>query len=184
MHERLLETLRDAQRFGFFGDRPIEEAVLHARAFVDAIGVLPAGARIVDLGSGGGLPGLVVADACPQASVLLVDRREKRADFLRLAVRRLRWRHVEVMAADVERLVEAVGGGARPPFDVVTARGFGPPMTTLGCGAALIGPRGRIVISEPPADDRWDAGAVAALGLDRTRLGAVSRFDRTAPGST
>ena len=55
------------------------------------------GTRLVDLGSGGGLPGLVLADAYPERAITLVDRREKRTDFLRRAVRRLGWEHVTVM---------------------------------------------------------------------------------------
>lgn len=177
MHERLLETLRDAQRFGFFGDRPIEDAVRHAQGFVEAIGDIEPGTTIVDLGSGGGLPGLVVADHYPTARVLLVDRRAKRTDFLRRAVRRLRWEHVEVTTGDVVDLVSAVEDGAQAHFEVVTARGFGPPMVTLELARRLTGPGGRIVISEPPDDDRWEADSVASLGLRRRRIGPVSRFD-------
>ena len=109
MDHLLLETLRDAQRFGFFGARPIEEAAEHALGFVRAIGPLDAEAAIIDLGSGGGLPGLIVADAYPDALITLVDRREKRTDFLRRAVRRLGWDHVEVATTDVADLARRVG---------------------------------------------------------------------------
>lgn len=178
MDDSVIETLRDAQRFGFFGARPVEEAAEHSAGFVTAIGRLPDGARLVDLGSGGGLPGLVVAAAYPATSMLLVDRREKRTDFLRRAVRRLGWNHVEVLTADVAVVAREVGEGRREPFDVVTARGFGPPGRTLRAGLELVAPGGRIVISEPPTDDRWDPTELSELGVKRTRIGAVSRFTR------
>jgi 16S rRNA (guanine527-N7)-methyltransferase len=175
-HPDLIETLRLAQRLGFFGARPIEAAVQHAEAFVAAIGPLPAGSRVVDLGSGGGLPGLVVAAAYPQVAVLLVDRRSKRTDFLLRAVRRLGFDHVSVRAGDVSQLVGEVAEGVCPLFDVVTARGFGPPDATLRTAVALLGRTGRIVISEPPSGDRWNPELLSELGVRGERHGPVGVF--------
>ena len=176
MDEHLLETLRDAQRFGFFGDRPVEEAAEHARGFVDALGPLDPGRRVVDLGSGGGLPGLVLADAYPDCRITLIDRREKRTDFLRRAAMRLGYDHVEVIAGDVVALVDDVRAGVRPAFDAATARGFGPPSATLTLARGLIGSGGRIVISEPPAGDRWNVELLQQLDLTRVAVGHVSLF--------
>ncbi|MDW3215377.1 MAG: RsmG family class I SAM-dependent methyltransferase [Ilumatobacteraceae bacterium] len=178
MNTELLETLRDAQRFGFFGGRPVEQAAEHALGFVDALGPLDAGCRLVDLGSGGGLPGLVLADAYPEIRITLVDRREKRTDFLRRAVLRLDFTHVDVVAADVDVLIGEVDDGIRHRFDVVTARGFGPPSTTLTVACDLLAPAGRVVISEPPAGDRWDAELLTSLGVTRLPVGHVSVFQR------
>jgi 16S rRNA (guanine527-N7)-methyltransferase len=176
MHELLIETLRDAQRLGFFGAAPIEDAVDHARAFVHVLDGLPAGSTLIDIGSGGGLPGLVLADAFAHARIMLVDRREKRADFLRRAVSRLAFAHVEVRTADVASLAADVAAGRRPPFDVVTARGFGPPVATLRLARQLVGSGGRVVISEPPEGDRWDPALLAELGVVADREGAVRVF--------
>lgn len=172
----LIETLRLAQGLGFFGGRPIEEAVEHSRAFVEVLGELAAGTRIVDIGSGGGLPGLVLADAYPQATVLLIDRREKRTDFLLRAARRLGFDHVAVRSADVAELVAEVASGLTPPFDVVTARGFGPPDVTLRFAAALVVPGGRVAISEPPDAERWDPELLVDLGFRAGPPGRVRVF--------
>jgi 16S rRNA (guanine527-N7)-methyltransferase len=183
-HPDLLETLRQAQRFGFFGGRPIEEAVDHSMSFVAALaGGLPAhGPRaVVDLGSGGGLPGLVVADAYRETSVVLVDRREKRTDFLQRAVSRLAFSHVTVIAGDVEAVCREVEAGKRPPFDAVTARGFGPPGMTLRCARRLMSSDGVVVISEPPSGNRWDATLLEELELTSELLGQVRVF-RQLPG--
>ena len=177
----LLETLRLAQRLGFFGAAPIEDAVTHAHSFVEALGDVAPGTRIADIGSGGGLPGLVLAWALPQASITLVDRRQKRTDFLERAVRRLGLGHVTVRCEDVEDVVRGVATGAIPPFEVVTARGFGPPDLTLTLAVGLLGARpGTIVVSEPPDRDRWDPVLLDRLGVSSSRIGAVRRFDRPA----
>lgn len=178
VHPDLIETLREAQRFGFFGDRDVVEAAAHARSFVDAIGSLPASTRLLDLGSGGGLPGLVVADAFPQVTVVLLDRRQKRTDFLERVVRRLGWTHVVVLTADARGVRDRVAAGEVDAFDVVTARGFGPPEFTLRLATALCRVGGTIVISEPPSGDRWPEDLLDELGLDTARIGPVRRFVR------
>ncbi len=176
----LLETLRDAQRLGFFGAAPIEEAVARAERFIPALTPLAAGARLVDIGSGGGLPGLVIAAALPAASVLLVDRRQKRTDFLERAVKRLGMKHVAVACTDVRDLVRAVRSGSVTPFDRVTARGFGPPEVTLTLASGLMEAAGRVVISEPPAGERWPDELLERLELEVEYRPGVSVFRRHA----
>jgi 16S rRNA (guanine527-N7)-methyltransferase len=180
--------LRTAQRLGLLGIRPVEEVVEHAREFVRALattgspidvadGSTPAHPTVVDIGSGGGVPGLVVANDRPDLVVTLVDRRQKCADFLERSVTALGFRdRVTVRCCDTRALIVA---GER--FDVVTARGFGPPSRTLEVAADLVRPSGRIVISEPPAGDRWSSDQVEQLGLDYHREGAVVVFTRVPP---
>src|SRR4051812_41044653 len=79
-----LESLRDR---GALGELSLPSAVAHAEAFLPPI---PAAARrLIDLGSGGGLPGLVLAVRRPELEITLTDRRERRVDLLRLACARL-----------------------------------------------------------------------------------------------
>lgn len=171
----LVAVLTEAQRLGMLGDRPVPEVVEHAQAFVDALEGVDG--RVVDLGSGGGVPGLVIAAARVDLEVVLVDRRERRADFLRRAVSRLGYGdRVVVRCVDAVRM-----GGAEPAsFDAVVARGFGPPETTLRVAVPLVRGRGPVVISEPPGEepDRWSASLLQELGVSRTRRGAVSVFTR------
>lgn len=176
MREELIETLRQAQRLGFFGSRSIDDAVEHALGYVRAIGELRPGSRLIDLGSGGGLPGLVLAEAFPDCEIVLLDRRQKRTDFLFRAVARLGDQHVTVVCADARRFADAVSCAEQRPFDVVTARGFGPPGATLNLARRLLAEPGMIVISEPPNGDRWDEAQVAGLGLEHVRVGNVRRF--------
>jgi 16S rRNA (guanine527-N7)-methyltransferase len=174
----LTETLRQAQRFGFFGAGSIEVAIARAEQYVDALADLPSGGGVLDLGAGGGLPGLVIAAARPDLTLVLLDRRQKRTDFLELAVSRLGFTHVDVRCEDAEAMARRIEAGTTPPFSAVAARGFGPPDVTLRLASACIGPGGRIIISEPPAGDRWDLALVEALDLTVTERGRVIRFDR------
>ena len=176
MRAETIEALRESQRLGFLGARPVEQAAEHAAAFATALGPLPDGARLIDLGSGGGVPGLVLADLFPRCSITLVDRRQKRTDFLQRAVRRLGHDHVAVREADVDVVARDVEAGVEPAFDVVTARSFGPPETTLRLARRLIHAGGTIVISEPPTGERWDQGFLQGVGLDGERVGPVRVF--------
>lgn len=159
----LVHALDDAQRLGFLGARPIPDVVAHARGFVRALRAHDEVDTVLDLGSGGGLPGLVVAHDLPDLHVTLLDRRAKRTDFLERVVRRLGWGdRVSVICADVESFLPT------DPFDAVVARGFGPPEFTLSAAARLVRPGGPMVISEPPGADRWDEDVLIRLGVRRS----------------
>lgn len=178
----LVRALTEAQRLGFLGERDLDEVIAHARGFVTALDDLTgiARGRIVDLGAGGGVPGLVIADERPAWALTLVDRRAKRTDFLQRMVTRLGWTdRVEVRCADVDDLIRE----SPHHFVAAVARGFGPPERTLTVAEQLTVPRGRIVVSEPPGGDRWDPALLDRLGLqyrdlslDAGRFAVFERF--------
>ena len=62
--------------------------------------------RVVDLGSGAGFPGLILAMLDPERSVDLIEARRKRAHFLKAVVRRLGLRNVAVYEGRAETLVQ------------------------------------------------------------------------------
>jgi 16S rRNA (guanine527-N7)-methyltransferase len=166
----LVDALLDAQRLGFLGSRPIPEVIEHARGFVRALRehdrVIES---VLDLGSGGGVPGLIIAHDLPAVHLTLLDRRAKRTDALERLVRRLGWQdRITVACTDVTTFVPD------DPFDAVVARGFGPPDFTLTQAARLVRAGGPIVISEPPGVDRWDDQLLAELGLRRVEAPAVA----------
>lgn len=75
-------------------------------------------ATILDVGSGAGLPGLVLAVALPDNPVFLVERRQKRAAFLKIAVSQLGLSNAKAFSADVKELKEISA-------DVITAMAVG-----------------------------------------------------------
>ena len=168
----LLDVLRTSQQLGFLGDRPIEQVIAHARRFVEALGAIEPTASVLDLGSGGGVPGLVIAHDGPQRRVTLLDRRRTRTDFLARMVRRLGWQdRVDVLTGDAEV-------GSTDDFDAVVARGFGPPAHTLSVALRWVHQGGLVVISEPPGGDRW-AGVEIPGARRMVSDRAVSVFSRS-----
>ena len=84
---------------------PAAARLLHV---ADALTVLPhlptAGHRLADIGSGGGVPGIVLAIARPDAAVTLVESTQKKADFLSAAVAALGLGNVMVEPRRAEEL--------------------------------------------------------------------------------
>ena len=90
---RCTSILAEARAAGFLGPGPLEPQIRHAQGFAAVARRLAAAGRVpprlVDLGSGGGLPGLVVAERLARAHLALLEANGRRAAFLRRAVERL-----------------------------------------------------------------------------------------------
>lgn len=103
-----------------------------AEGICDAWAALPLVERVarpvVDLGSGSGLPGLVLAAALPDRPFQLVEVRRKRAAFLREAVRRMGLPRVRVHHSRAEQLRDSPDAIERP---LLVARAFAPPVEVL-----------------------------------------------------
>lgn len=82
--------------------------------------LLPPATRLLDLGSGAGFPGLVLAILCPSLQVFLLEARRKRANFLKEAARRIRLANVAVYEGRAEILCEEEA--LKASFDVVITR--------------------------------------------------------------
>jgi 16S rRNA (guanine527-N7)-methyltransferase len=113
-----------------------EELVSHALESTCGCGLLPPGSRVVDIGTGGGFPGVPLALCRPDLSVTWLEPREKRAAFLRHLTR----------ALPVENAVVRVGRAEDLPassFDFATSRAIR--IETLKAGRFLQ-PRGGLLL--------------------------------------
>jgi len=154
---------------GFLGPRPLEEQVEHARGFAAAAPRAPAADELAcDLGSGGGLPGLVLAvEVWPDSRWVLLEAMAKRFELLAWAVEEL---GIAERVSVVHGRSEHVGRPEEPlraACTLVTSRSFGTPSVTAEAAAPLLAAGGTLVVSEPPASDgrRWPAAGLAPLGL-------------------
>jgi len=123
-----LSAIRDPERMV---ERHFGESLFAARH-------LPSGETLLDLGSGAGFPGLPIALAHPGLHITLAESQNKKASFLREAVRTLQV-PVEVWAGRVENLA------ATRLFDLVTLRAVDNPTLALELAHQHLAPGGSIV---------------------------------------
>ncbi len=161
----LLALLAEARRLGFLGPAPILDHIAHASAYLGALDELPLG-RALDLGSGGGVPGLILALARPSSCWVLLDASARRTAFLERAVRSLvlggRVQVVTGRAEEVGRRSDHRGS-----YQAVVARSFGRPAVVAECAAPLLAVGGHLMVSEPPqgGQNRWPDQGLSSLGL-------------------
>jgi len=148
------------------------------RHLADSLAAVPLPAvsgaeRAVDLGSGGGFPGIPLAVAHPALSVTLVESERRKADWLRRASAGLP--NVRVVPERTETLATA----ERERFAVATARALGPLPVVLELAAPLLAPGGTLVAWRGTRDADEEARAATAafeLGLEPAAVHPVSPF--------
>jgi 16S rRNA (guanine527-N7)-methyltransferase len=128
--------------------------------------LVPSASRLLDLGSGGGVPGLLLAAWLPASTWTLVDVHRRRTSFLARTVALPPWDgRVAVVRAAAEDL--AHDASHRSSYDIVVSRSFGSPALTAECAAGFLRPGGRLLVAEPPTPDaaRWPEAGLRTLGL-------------------
>ena len=142
-----------------------------ARHLLDSLAILPyvRGASLADLGTGPGLPGIVLAIAAPGRRIVLVDSNGKKVRFLREAIRSLKLEGVSA----VQSRVEAVEG----QFDCVTARAFASLADMLGWGGHLLAPDGLWLAMKGKRPDDELPGVPAGFVVRATHVLAVPGLD-------
>lgn len=122
---------------------------------------------VCDLGSGAGLPGVVLALTRPDLSVTLLEPLLRRSTFLTEAVTSLEVTNVEVVRARAEHLA------GKRSFDAVTARAVAPLDRLAGWALPLCRPGGELVAMKGEAaaeEARAAAGVLAKLGAGPVRI--------------
>ncbi|MFY9511105.1 MAG: 16S rRNA (guanine(527)-N(7))-methyltransferase RsmG [Rubrivivax sp.] len=169
---------------------PAEMATQH---LADCLAVLPAlqrecpQGRVLDVGSGGGLPGVVIAIMVPALDVSCVDTVGKKAAFIRQAAGTLQLRNLHAEHARVEQLKAA-------PFDLITSRAFASLPDFVRLTRGLLAPggvwmamKGRAPddeIAALPTDiDVFHVEQLAVPGLDAQRC-LVWMRPKAAPAAT
>lgn len=161
-----------ARADGVLGSAPMQELVTHTAGYVSAVcAVLGVDAHQVagvgvDVGTGAGVPGLLLALAMPQMRWRLVDASERRCDFARAGVQ----------AAGVQDRVSVHHGRAedlghqgewREAHDLAVARLLGTPAETGELLMPLVRPAGLVVVSaRKEATAAWSEAPLDAVGAE------------------
>ena len=173
--ERYVELLATAGvERGLIGPREAprlwERHVLNCLAVATAV---PQESTVADLGSGAGLPGLVLALGRPDLRVTLVEPLQRRTVFLEEVVAELGLDTARVVRGRAEDL----HGAER--FDVVTARALAPLGRLLGWAMPLVAPSG--VLLAMKGSSAADEVAAAQRDLRRLRCAPAQVVDLTTP---
>ena len=139
------------RKFNVVSRKDMERFV--SRHLLDSLSLLPwvHAERCVDLGSGGGLPGIPLAILRPTMQVTLLDRSEKKARFLSYAVRELALPNTQVVVMDATVYRPKLG------YQLIVSRAVAPPGKLWALGQHLLADDGRMVLH-------------AAVGLEANNL--------------
>jgi 16S rRNA (guanine527-N7)-methyltransferase len=136
-----------------------DPAEMMTHHLLDSLSVVPAlrryllgaglaqGSRLLDVGSGAGLPGVVMAICCPAVNVTCVDTVAKKAAFIKQAALALKLPNLAGLHARVESITE--------PFDVICSRAFASLADFTNWSASALAPRGvwMAMKGKHPADE-------------------------------
>jgi 16S rRNA (guanine527-N7)-methyltransferase len=166
LQDRLFAALERPHRLGMIGGE-LGDQLAHCASFSRVLGQVvgeePHG-YAVDLGTGGGLPGVALAASYPHLMWTLVEIRTSRATEVERALSRASIENAELRTEPAQDLGHDLG--LRERAAVAVARSFGPSSMTAECASGLVAVGGSLIVSEPPQDDeeRWPTKALAVLG--------------------
>ena len=148
-----------------------DQAVSHH--LLDSLSILPfvPAGNLLDVGSGGGTPGIPLAIACPELAVSLLDSNAKKAAFLRQAAIELELKNVTVHSGRVEQYHPDTG------FAAVTSRAFAELADFVSLSRHLLAPKGRWLAMKGVRPDDEITRLPDDVGIDATYPLAVPGID-------
>ena len=135
----------------------------HIADSLQLVTLLPSEGAIADLGSGGGLPGIVIAAALPDRDVHLVESDRRKAAFLVEAAATLKLPRVRVHPQRIEQ-------AKLPPLSAITARALAPLDVLLGFAAEFLAPGGIAVFPKGRTAEQELTSAAAHWHFNATRF--------------
>lgn len=141
-----------------------ERHAFDALTLVPLLADVAPNAQLVDVGSGGGVPGIPLAVARPDLKITLVEATQKKAAFLEAVATALGLANVSVCAGRAEALVKGPLGGS---FDVVTARAVARLEKLLPLTAPFARAGGRLLLVKGQKADEELAEAGRAMRAQR-----------------
>jgi 16S rRNA (guanine527-N7)-methyltransferase len=175
LRDYLAELLEANRKFNLTAVRSESEAWdRHIKESALLVPLLGSPARLLDVGSGGGLPGMVLAICMPQTAVALLEATEKKARFLEATAKKLGLDNVQVIAERAE-VAGRSGSPWRESFDLVTARAVAPLRTLLELSVPFLKVDGQLVaVKGQKAQEELDAAQQALSILHAEMIESVS----------
>ena len=152
---QLLEKWQRSQRLvgSTDPDWVVDHILLDSLLFVR---LLPSGVRrVLDVGSGAGVPGVPIKIVLADTAVTLLEARAKRVSFLSAVVRELALRECEVVNARLETMRAQRPGD----FDAIVMRCAGDPTTFSDTATAMLRPGGVVIATGPPKSRQTPIGS-------------------------
>lgn len=164
---------------------PMQMMTHHLLDSLAAVSAFAGAGNVLDVGAGGGLPGIVLAIARPDMHVSLIDTVHKKTAFLKQVKAELELSNVTVYTAKVQELAVA------QKFDVITSRAFADLSDFVNWSAHLLAEGGQFIalkgVAPPDEQERlpaqWKVSELRALqvpGLEAERhLIFIKKFSQT-----
>jgi len=121
----------------------IEKHILHSLSVLKYVGI-PVKSRCLDVGTGGGLPGLPVAIACRGIQMLLLDSIKKKIKLTEMFARHTGLRNVDAICSRVETLQDSKNYFQY--FDFIFSRGVGKAVEVLSWVTPILKPGGKVIL--------------------------------------
>lgn len=118
----------------------------HIRASLQYMKGLATPAKILDIGSGGGFPGIPLKAVLPGVSMTLIESNRKRANFLRQVVRKVGLKNVDVL----NLRAEDAGADHWGRYDTVMLRAVSSLEDCLQWAVPFLSPEGRVLLQKDP----------------------------------
>ncbi len=168
--------LRENEKINLTAIKTLDDGI--SKHLVDSLSILTldlgASQQWLDLGSGGGMPGMILALAKPEISMTLVESTQKKAHFLNLAAAELGLlKRVQIEPERAERLGQ---GKLREKFDIVTCRALGRLNIVLELAIPLLKIGGKLIAYKGPKADEEILEAEKALKLLNAKVSQKKTF--------
>lgn len=154
-----LVSRQDVERF-------VSRHLLDSLSIAQLVAAKPSAKTALDIGTGGGLPGIPLSIMLPQIHFTLADRSDRKIRFLNQVVRRLDLTNVKPIATDVALLAQQT-----QRYDVVVSRAVAAPKLLWDLAQPLLAPKGRLILQTQVRavghpDDEEQQPATELLGVD------------------